>query len=198
METLRPDRSVGEGLYLGNLSDFAVPDPFACLPNAGLGSSLVTHLGAYMIFVGKFGEETCLVDGMNERFLAIYVLAGCNRLCSNDSVSVVSSSHHYGVSLVEEFVVHLAVVAVSLRIRITVEDVGGIFGIHVAESDDFLGLHRLEVCCTSSSDSHTENLEFLLGWSCRLFLLSGCCKQITRCHREPDGCCCSCLQESAS
>ena len=135
---------------------------------------------------------------MHERLLAVNVLSGGNSLGCNDCVGVVRSRNHHRICLVEKFFIHLAVIGVPLRIRITVENVCGVLGIHVAESDDFLRLKCAEDSRTAASDTYAENLEFSVHRGRSRLLFGSWGSEHARRHRKPDSSSRTCLQERPS
>ena len=118
---------------------------------------------------GKLGQEPCLIDGQGQRLFAIDVLSGCDGLGCDDGVSVVGGGDHHCVSLVKHLVEHHAVVVVALCLRVPVEYVRGVLPVDIAESDDVLRFHLLQVSGTTSSDTYTEDVELVVG--CHLLFL---------------------------
>ena len=109
------------------------------------------------------GQQARLVDGVGQRFLDIDVFAGGHGLCGDDGVRMVGGGHHYGVGRLEQFVVHPAVVVVPLGCGIALEDVVGVFPVHVAQADDVLALEALEHRGAAASDADTQDVEFVAG-----------------------------------
>ena len=98
---------------------------------------------------------------MREGLLDIDVLAGGHGLGGDDRMGVVGRGDHHGVGLFEQLVVHAAVVVVFLGCGVALEYVVGIFPVHVAQADDVLALHRLQVGGTAAADADAQNVEFV-------------------------------------
>jgi len=135
-------------------------------------------LGDNVVFLCQLREQTGFIDGVNEWFLHIDVFSGCDCLSGNDGVGVVGSCNHHGISLIEQFGKHLAVVLVAFCLGVFLEYVVGILEVDITQSDDFFGFHFSQVGSTAPPDSHTEDFQLAverLGVACCfVFLGSGC------------------------
>ena len=153
----------GEGVHTAHLADLTVPDPFADLADALARSSLVAHLGGYLVLVGQFGQQARFVDGVGQRLLDVDVLAGGDGVGGDDGVRVVGRGYHHGIGRFEQFVVHLAVVVVLLGSRVALEHVVGIFPVHVAQTDDVLAFEPFQHRGAAASDTHAQDVELVAG-----------------------------------
>ena len=162
-QTLRPDRTVGEGFDFAHLADFAVPDPLANLADAFVRCTLVTHLGRNLVFVSQFRQQAGLVNGVGQRFLDIDVLAGSHRIGCDNRVRMVGGSHHHGVGRFEHLVEHLTVVVVLFGSGVTLEDMVGVFPVDVAQADDVLAFQPFQHRGTASADTHAQDVELIAG-----------------------------------
>ena len=194
-ESLGPDGTVGEGVHTAHLADLTVPDPFADLADALARGALVAHLGGYLVLGGEFGEQPGLVDGMGQGLFDVNVLAGGDCFGGDDGVRVVGRGYHHGIGRFEQLLVHLAVVVILLGRGITLENVVGIFPVHVAQSDDILALEAFQHRGAASADADAQDIEFVAGCRCMSEILS---QDRARHDRQPEGRCGSCFQERSS
>ena len=169
-QTLRPDRTVGEGFDTRHLADLAVPDPLADLADALARRALVTHLRGDLVLGGQLGQQARLVHRVRQRLLDVDVLACGHGLGGNDRVRVVGRGHHHRIGRLEQLVVHAAVVVVFLGCGIALEDVVGVLPVHVAESYDVLALHFLQVGRAAAADADAQNVELVAGSGVAEFL----------------------------
>src|SRR5665647_230501 len=58
LKSLRPDRTVRPGMYLFNLTNFAIPYPLAKFPDTVAGITLIPHLSCYLVFNSQFSQES--------------------------------------------------------------------------------------------------------------------------------------------
>ena len=153
----------GRASPCGQIADLAVPDPFADLADALARSSLVAHLGGYLVLVGQFGQQARFVDGVGQRLLDVDVLAGGDGVGGDDGVRVVGRGDHHGVGRFEQLVVHLAVVVVLLGCRVALEHVVGVFPVDVAQADDVLAFEPFQHRGAAASDTHAQDVELVAG-----------------------------------
>ena len=113
------------------------------------------------------------------------MLAGLDGGGGDDRVRMVRGGDHDGICLGKQFVEHHAPVLVALRVRIALEDVRGIFPVHVAEADDLLGLQAPEDAGAATADAHAENLQFAVQGGRSFVPTLG--EHLAGHHRKADG-----------
>ena len=164
IQSLRPDRTVGGAFHFGYFADFSIPYPFANQVGTFARCSLITHLSNYSGRGGQLGQQTGFVNGVSQRFLAVYVLAHCHGVCRDDGMSMVGGSNDYAVNGFAHFIVHLAIIPVFLRIREFIEYAFGIFPVYVTKGYDVFGaLHVVDVGMAHTADTYGCEVQFV-GW----------------------------------
>ena len=86
---------------------------------------MVAHLRHHLGFPRRFGHCPRLINRARQWFLAINVLAMPHRGHRYDGVQVVGGAHHHGVNALV-LVEHRAEILVALRVRVLLEDMGGV------------------------------------------------------------------------
>ena len=131
---------------------------------------------------------------MSQRLLDVDVLAGGDGVGGDDCVRMVGGGYHDGIGRLEHLIVHLAVVVVLLGCGVALEDVVGIFPVHVAQTDDVLALEPLEHGGSAASDTYAQDVELVAGSRVSELLAQNRAGN----DRQTEGGSSSCLQELPS
>ncbi len=113
-------------------------------------------------------------------------------------MGMVGSSDHYSVGFGKKLFEHHSPVFVLLGIGIMLEYAVSVLPVNVAEADNLLCLHILEVVETSSSYADTENLELAVKVLGSRFFFLFSCEKCVRSHCEAYRCSCSGLKERSA
>ena len=100
---------------------------------------------------------------MSERFLDIDMLPQGNRVCSDHRVGMVRSGHDDSVDVLAHLVQHHPPVFETPGGRIVVERLHCIAPVHVAQGDDVLRRHILQVPAAYTADSHSRDVQPVTG-----------------------------------
>ncbi|MEY3812274.1 MAG: hypothetical protein RL495_221 [Verrucomicrobiota bacterium] len=82
-----------------HLADESSGNPFGDLTDAFAGMTLVTHLGDDFIFMGRFGEDARLEDGMGDRLLDVDVLSAAHAFHRDVGVRMVGGGDDHGIDV---------------------------------------------------------------------------------------------------
>ena len=152
LAALRPDRTVGPGVYFAHLADESGGDPLGDLTDAFAGMALVTHLGHDLIFVRRLGEDAGFEDGVRDRLLDVDMLATAHALHGDVSVRMVGCGDDDRVDVLA-LVEHLTEVGEQRRLRELLDRPGAATEVQVAERDDVLVRGVLHVAAADAAET---------------------------------------------
>ena len=174
-KSLRPNRTVGKCLNLGNFTYHSTPDSLTNFTYTFSGSTLITHLSGNFIFGCKFGQKSGFVNSMSQRLFTINILSHLQRLRRNNSVCMVSRTYNDCIKLVTHLLKKNSVILVSLGIGKFIEFFFCIFPVNIAESDYVFTGKLRDNGSSSTPYSDADNIKFVGGslGLCRILWFSG-------------------------
>lgn len=158
--------AIGEALFAPNVAFcyFADRPALNQFDDAAIiagGVDLRSHLRRQVFLPGR---ESCdysgLVDGMRQGFFAVYVLAEAQGCGGRDGMSVIGGGDNDRVDawLLE----HLSEIVVGFRLGKTLARSSQQAVIDIAQSDDILLLHAIEVFASAVRRADHRNVELLV------------------------------------
>ena len=178
---LWPNGPVCPHMNFLHLADGPGADNFNSLTQAIFCGTLVAHLGADLLFPGKFPENTGFLDRMGKWLLHIYMFAHAHGHGGGGGMCVIRSADHHAINILAHFLEHLAEIVVLFRLGELLTLLAKGIVIHIAD-----GNHIAELSClinvTATLATHTHAGE-AQAFQCRGFC--GCCGNATS---KPETC----------
>ena len=144
-------------------ADGAGLNPLADQPGAVTRVPLVSHLRDDLVLPGRLGEFARLIDRVGHGLLDIDVLACPHRRHGDDGMGVVGGSHNHGLD-VFLLLQHLPEIAIHLRLRILLIDLGRVRLVHVAQGHNILPRAFLDIVLSHAPHADAGNIELAAGW----------------------------------
>jgi hypothetical protein len=134
--------------------------------NAITGTTLVAHLGNYLIAFSRFRKCARFENIVCKRFLNIYVFAQLHGRQSSYSVGIIRRGHRHGIDAVLFLIQHFPEIFIVLGIGKTFAGFFGLAVIYIAQEND-VGIGAFgkfcQITCTLTADADTGNIQFIAG-----------------------------------
>ena len=154
---------VAPGVHLPHRTDGPIRDPFVEHPDLVGGMALVAHLGLHLGRAGRLGQLAHLANRMGQRLLEVDVFAVLEAGHRDHVVRVVGRRDDDPVDVLVFLVQHDAEVFVLPGVRESVEHLGGVLVIDIAQGHEVLGAALLDVVVAHAADADGRQVELVAG-----------------------------------